>query len=246
MTRSEPADPTILHQSHLRGAAFTSSFAEEAAAIQLALEWATANHPEYSHTICTDSQSLLKAIERRSLVTHYLRSLLNARPGSTSLLWIPGLKGIPSKELSDSAAKAAALTTNDPPRPISYASARSLIRRTLTNPPPTNSRTAEVYSGLSWSKDCMATSNRSDAGLLARLRAGHTPLLKAYANLLDPSADPLCPLCKEEPQTIEHCLRRCPRLDATRHNICGSPSPPLKVLTTDHESLLALARVTLV
>ncbi len=23
-------------------------------------------------------------------------------------------------------------------------------------------------------------------------------------NLLNPSADPLCPLCKEEPQTIEH------------------------------------------
>ncbi len=85
----------------------------------------------------------------------------------------------------------------------------------------------------------------TDAVLLARLRAGHTPLLKAYANLLDPSADPLCPLCKEEPQTIEHWLRSN-RLDATRQNIFGSPSPPLKVLTTDPERVLALARVTLV
>ncbi len=123
-----------------------------------------------------------------------------------------------------------------------YASARSLIRRTLTNPPPTNSRTAEVYGGFSWSKDCTPTSNRVDAVLLARLQAGHTPLLKAYANLLDPSADPLCPLCKEEPQTIEHWLRRCPRLAATRQNIFGSPSPPLKVLTTDPERVLPLAR----
>ncbi len=48
MTRGDPADPIILHQSYLRGAAFTSSFAEEAAAMQLALEWATTNHPEYS------------------------------------------------------------------------------------------------------------------------------------------------------------------------------------------------------
>ncbi len=32
VTRGDPADPTVLHQSHLRGAAFTSSFAEEAAA----------------------------------------------------------------------------------------------------------------------------------------------------------------------------------------------------------------------
>ncbi len=97
-----------------------------------------------------------------------------------------------------------------------------------------------MYCGFSWSKDCMATSNRADAVLLARLRAGRTPLLKAYANLLDHFADPLCPLCKEEPQTIEHWLRRCPRLDATRQNIFGCPSPPLKVLTTHPERVLAL------
>ncbi len=68
VTRGDPADPTILHQSHLRGAAFTSTLAAEAAAMEVAMEWATTNHPEYSLTICTDSQSLLKAIERRSPV----------------------------------------------------------------------------------------------------------------------------------------------------------------------------------
>ncbi len=82
VTCGDPADPTILHRCHLRGAAFTSSFAEEAAAMQIALEWA--NHPEHSLPICTDSQSLLKAIERRSPVTHHIRSLLNARPAPTT------------------------------------------------------------------------------------------------------------------------------------------------------------------
>ncbi len=73
-----------------------------------------------------------------------------------------------------------------------------------------------MYGGFSWSKDCMPTSNRADAVHLACHRAGHIPLLKTYANHLDPSVDPLCPLCKEEPQKIEHWLRRCPTLDATR------------------------------
>ncbi len=91
----------------------------------------------------------------------------------------------------------------------------------------------------------MTTNNRADTVLLARLRAIHTPLLKAYANLLDPSADLLCSLCKEKPQTIEHWLRRRPRLDATRQSIFGSPYPPHKVLTTEPERVLTLARVTL-
>ncbi len=38
VTCGGPADPNILHRCHLRGAAFTSSFVEEAAAMQLALE----------------------------------------------------------------------------------------------------------------------------------------------------------------------------------------------------------------
>ncbi len=74
----DPTGRTSLRRNHLRGAAFTSSFAEEAAAMQPALEWATDNHPEQLLTICTDSQSLIKATEHRSPVTSHLRSFLNA------------------------------------------------------------------------------------------------------------------------------------------------------------------------
>ncbi len=51
VTCGDPAAPTILQRSHLRGAAFTSSFAEEAAVVQVAMDWAITNHPEYSLTI---------------------------------------------------------------------------------------------------------------------------------------------------------------------------------------------------
>ncbi len=86
----------------------------------------------------------------------------------------------------------------------------------------------------------------ADAALLACLGAAHTSLLKAFANILDPSsAGPSCPLCKAEPQTIEHWQRRCPRLNATRQNIFGSPSLPLKVVTTDPEWAPTLERATI-
>ncbi len=55
MTCGDPADSTIVHRSRLRGAAFISSFAQEAAAMQLAFEWATPNHPKDSFAICTEN-----------------------------------------------------------------------------------------------------------------------------------------------------------------------------------------------
>ncbi len=43
VTCGDAADFTIIYWNHLCRAAFTSSFAKEAATMQLALEWATAN-----------------------------------------------------------------------------------------------------------------------------------------------------------------------------------------------------------
>ncbi len=45
MTCNDPAERTILYRGRQCGAAFTSPFAVGAAAMQLALEWATANRP---------------------------------------------------------------------------------------------------------------------------------------------------------------------------------------------------------
>ncbi len=161
----------------LERAAFTSSYDAEKAAIRMAHEWLLPSHA--AAVICTDSQSLLKAIQSGSADTTDLRRMLNKRAGKTTLFWIPDHQGIAGNEEADAFAKQAAAIYDAAPRPVSFAAASALIRRTLTDPPPCHYRTKEVYTKtLSWPADCRAVSSRRDAVLLARLRAGHTPSLR--------------------------------------------------------------------
>ncbi len=152
-------------------------------------------------------------------------TVYNARPGPTTLLWVPGHKGITSNEVADAEVKAAMTTTNDPPRPMSYASARSVIHRTLAD--LANARTAEVYNGFSWSKDCKEISKRADAVFLERLRVGHIPLLMPVS-----MTPPQIQYDQLQRGVTDH---RCSRLSAT----------PFIFLTTDPEKMPVLARVTI-
>ncbi len=57
---------------------------------------------------------------------------------------------IPGNELADTEAKTVTAAKSDPPKTISYSSARSLNHRTLLDPLPANSQTAEVFGGFKW------------------------------------------------------------------------------------------------
>ncbi len=129
-------------------------------------------------SICSDSHSLLKAIQSSAHDTQSIRQQLDNRAGPTTLTWVPGHNAIPGKEAADELAKAAATATDTPPRPISFAIARVLIRRTVTDASPNRPRTTMVYKHFSKKAGSIATSNRADAVLLARLRAGHTPFFQ--------------------------------------------------------------------
>ncbi len=119
--------------------------------MRMALEWLSPSHA--AAAICTDSRSLFKAIQSGSADT--------ADPGN---------------EEADACAKQAASITDGANRPVSFAAASALIRRTLTDTSPCNCRIKEVYTKtFSWPADCRAVSKRRGALLLARLQAGQPP-----------------------------------------------------------------------
>ncbi len=212
--------------------------------MRMALKWLLPSHA--TAAICTDSQSLLKAIQNGSADTADLRRMLNKRAGKTTLFWIPSHHGVAGNKEADACATKAATITDGAPRPVSFAAASALISRTGTDPPPSHYRTKEVYTkAFSWPADCRTASTQHDAVLLARLRAGHTPLLKAYANRIDTAVDPKCPSCEEESQTVENWLQRCPNAVTMRQQLFGEQPPPLPVLTNSPGSVLALAMKTL-
>ncbi len=79
VTEGDPANPTTLLTRQQRGAAITSSYDEEKAALLMALEWLSPSHA--ATVICSDSQSFRKAIQSGSADTADLRRMVNKRAG---------------------------------------------------------------------------------------------------------------------------------------------------------------------
>ena len=52
--------------------------------------------------------------------------------------------------------------------------------------------------------------------LFSKLRTGHSTELKRYRFLIEKEDDPICNLCEQEEETIEHILCECPALEEER------------------------------
>ena len=245
ITRGNARNPQVIKTIKKRGKKYTCSFDEELTAMGLALDWIS-QYFCMKAVICTDCKSLLQAIESETPNTRAIRDKLRRTGCQVILQWTPSHCGVPGNELADVAAKEATKLDPGPDtvnQPISYEIAKSLIKRTITDPPPVHHLVKQTYSNHCYKKD-LAVKNRKDSATLAQLRSGHSLLLAAYRHRIDEQKSDICPICEEEPQTVEHWLK-CPGTLQKRQEIFGKTDLSPAVLGEHPTETLALARATL-
>ena len=244
VTRGDPDSPLIVQKIMVKGAAITSSFDEEDRAMQRALGWIEENlDQQHSVAIFTDSQSLCVALAGDSPSLDPIRSRIKNIRAQITIQWVPGHCEIVGNEWADETAKKASLSKGES-QPVSFSSACAHIRQVTKDPPPEHARIRAVYEQLSRPRENLI-GNRQDQTLLAQLRSGHSIALQAHRHRIGLADSPICPLCNEEPQDLEHWVSRCPATEARRRNLFGEDTGRLDCLTRYPREMVALARSTL-
>ena len=232
--------PVVLETLQKKGGTLTSSFQEEKEAMGLALNWMKEN--QFTDTvICSDSQSLLRALENLTPDTADLRYTLDNLHGKTYIHWVPSHSKIPGNELADLAAKEATKIEGTPT--ARFSSAKSVIKRLIKDPDPTHHIVKETYKKLHTKKEKKLINSRKEAATLAQLRSGHCLKLAAYQHRIDSTKSDNCPRCQEAAEDIKHWLN-CPANIQDRLKIFGRTDVELGALSEFPAKALAYAKAT--
>ena len=138
--------------------------------------------------ICTDSQSICTALWKRHNSTTGIRSYMESHHSKVVTQWIAGHSDVARNELADSESRKAAVTTTSEAEPTFLRAALSCIKRSFKDPEPCYHRAKFTYKDYNYKAEAKKITIKKDAVLLAQLRSGHCKLMKAYANLLDPTS----------------------------------------------------------
>ena len=248
VTRGSPPQPDAVTTIKTKGQTFTSSYEEEAPAMESALSWTLINAKHHPITIlfCTDSKSLCEALISSHLPTFSIHNSINSTSSSIFIQLIPGHSTIPGNDIVDKATKEATTIAADTILPIFLFSSIQVINETIRDATPIHERVASLHKHWRVSRDAKQINSRKDDVLIACLRSGHHPSLEQYLHWLDPSQDPSCANCCQEEQDLLHWISNCPALLTVRQRMFGCHQGSLQWLPTQPGNVVAYKRKTLV
>jgi len=240
-------DPQCVEVIKAKGDEHTSSYNEETRALNLGITWLEESQHCRHVAFLTDSLSLLQALDNDHPETAGIRDRLQHACDKIELLYVPGHKDIPGNELADVHAKEAALLEGPPAsEAVTFATAKSIIKREITDPPTTHRLARLFYAEVSQERDHREIKSRQDGALLSQLRSGHHKCLAFYQNFVDPEVSDKCQRCEmDEVDDVEHWLTQCAQTAAARQRIFGSHDISMVELGRAPAKIIELAKKTL-
>ena len=186
------------------------------------------NNPSHvaNTVIFTDSMSALQAIEDKSSKSEIIKLLLEIKKLLTNssirlvLQWIPGHTDLPGNDKADRLAKQGS-SSIQPERATTLQTAKMVIhqnyREEWMNLWARGVTGRVVYEHMSTTKprDPIKQISRKEQCTIFRLRTQHIPL-NMHLNRLNPEHPPMCQLCDEPYETVDHIMFNCTKLSDLR------------------------------
>ncbi len=240
-------EPVRIETLEAKGSVHTCSYEEEKRALLLGIKWLQ-DHPHYNHVaFCTDSLSLLQAMESDHQDTAEIRELLVGVCKEVDLMYVPGHCDIPGNELADFHAKKASRLEGPVDDAVPYRTARTIIKKEIRDPATQHHLAKKFYGSVNQERDHRETKSRRQGSLLAQLRSGHYKKLAYYENKIDPLKSNACTRCESgEVDDVEHWLTSCAQTAAAKMNIFGSVNLDMVEMASAPAKIIKLAERTLV
>ena len=230
---------------------YTSSYRAELAALAEALSFLRSVGRRWRPRqvlVCTDSQSAIRRLEEGpaaqtdDLANRIWTLLRTISDGGIRihLQWVPGHSGLPGNELADEVAREAGELEQRHAK-IDFSSAKSRLRR-LAHQEWTQRMEETRYQAQNGPQRVTPGDKldlaRTESVEVARLRTGHSLLLRSYRHRLGQAEDDSCPECEEDVETLEHRLTTCPARASLRRAVYGRDDPTAQEALSDPHRLV--------